>query len=77
MMNIRRFSTCTAENQLRLVRVQSRTSDVGPEALRELGADKRRLSEVLQAQLHAGRALDAEQLGRVLERDQREPLSYS
>ena len=30
MMNIRRFSTCTAANQLRLVRVQSRTVRSGP-----------------------------------------------
>ena len=30
MMNIRRFSICTASNQLRLVRVQSRTITSGP-----------------------------------------------
>ena len=30
MMNISRFSTCTASNQLRLVRVQSRTLTCGP-----------------------------------------------
>ena len=38
MMNIRRFSICTASNQLRLVRVQSRTLDLGPQARRELAA---------------------------------------
>ena len=46
--------------------------DVRAEALRELGADPRRAVEVLQAQLDAGRPVDAKQLGGVLERDQRE-----
>ena len=72
MMNIRRFSTCTAENQLRLVLVQSRTTTCGPSALLELGGDQRRPVQVLQAQLHAGRPFDAKELGGVFERDQRE-----
>ena len=36
MMNIRRFSICTASNQLRLVRVQSRTAAGGRATLRQL-----------------------------------------
>ena len=58
MMNIMRFSICTAANQLRLVRVQSRTSEVAARArCCELAGDLARLVQVLQAQLHAGRAL--------------------
>ena len=48
MMNIRRFSICTASNQLRLVRVQSRTHDVRAEARRELLRDRRARVQVGQ-----------------------------
>ena len=73
MMNIRRFSSCTAANQLRLVRVQSRTVDAAGRArCASSAATSRRLVQVRQAQLHAGRALDAEQARRVVEVDQRQ-----
>jgi hypothetical protein len=76
MMNIMRFSICTASNQLRLVRVQSRTSTCGPSAAQRR-PPRARLVHVGQAQLHAGRAFGAEQPRRVVQVDQRQALSYS
>ena len=74
MMNIRRFSTCTAANQLRLVLRPVAHERRRAEAARASSAATRGARvEVLQAQLHAGRAVDAEQLGGVVEVDQREP----
>ena len=54
MMDISRFSGCTASNQLRLVRVQSVTTTPVPIA-RQLARHGVGLVQVLQAQLHAAR----------------------
>ena len=72
MMNISRFSTCTASNQLRLVRVQSRTTTSGPRLCCSARPTLARLVHVGQLQLHAGRPLDAQQLGRVVDVHQRQ-----
>ncbi len=74
MMNISRFSTCTASNQLRLVRVQSRTSTPAPRRCCSSAPTSRACCRSLQPQLHAGRPVEAEQARRVVEVDQRQAV---
>ena len=67
MMNIRRFSTWTAANQLRLVRVQSRTSNFGPRVSASSRATRGAWFRSSEAQLHAGRPFAAEQARGIVE----------
>jgi hypothetical protein len=77
MMNISRFSICTASNQLRLLRVQSRTLAVVPRLAPSCSRHAARALHVGQPQLHAAGAFQAEQARGVVEVDQRQPLSCS
>jgi hypothetical protein len=70
MMNISRFSICTASYQLRLVRVQSRTSMLGPRLACNVLAHEARIVHIGQTQLHTGRAFHAEQARCVVQVDQ-------
>jgi hypothetical protein len=60
MMNIMRFSVCTAANQLLFCCDQSRRYR-SPEGARQLLGHLRRLQHVADAQAHAGGGVHAEQ----------------
>jgi hypothetical protein len=66
MMNIMRFSTCTAANQVLFWRVQSRMRNEPGQAHGQLVGHVARLVQVFQLQADAGRAFEAKHLGRVL-----------
>ena len=60
MMNIMRFSICTAANQVLFARVQSRIRKLARQRGRQLVGHLARLVQVLELEAHAGRAVEAE-----------------
>ena len=72
MMNIIVFSICTASYQAALVRVQSCTRTLRAQAHGQAVGGRAGVVHVGQAQLHAGGAAGAVQLGGVVQRGQRQ-----
>ena len=72
MMNITRFSICTARKKFAWLRVQSRISACTGSFCHEVARDERRREEVVELEPHAGHAVETVQALRVLDVDERE-----
>ena len=72
MMNIMRFSICTARKKLAWLRVQSRTSALHRQLLPQVARDGGRGEQVVELQAHAGHAVQPVELLRILDVDERE-----